>query len=453
MILGKKPSIGRGIAVSTIGNLGAPLVALISAPILAQSLGVTSRGEVAAATAPLLLAVNALTLGLPEAITYFTASRRSNPKRILTRGFLSLLGLGLAGTVALWLLAPVLTLADSQTSEAMSLAAFALAPSLLLGGVRAYAAGMSMWTLISLERFFGAILRLISFLVLVSLNSLTVMSASIAIAASSFAGVSVYAWLLFKRHETEASELHKDDEGLFSYGIRVWIGALTGILLSRLDQVLMIPLSTAYQIGLYAVAVSISEVTLIFNSAVRDVLFSAESVRSNDARLTRASRVSTLLTLIGSICVGVSSIWLVPLLFGPDFAGSVIVIEILLLGVLLGNPGSVAGAGLSARGRPGLRSAALAVAFLANLALVILLVPQYGATGAAIATLAGNLTAGMLCVVFMRIYFQFSLTSFFGLRSGDLSGLPQVLRGHRPSVSPTGGEQLMDAGSKSNRRH
>jgi O-antigen/teichoic acid export membrane protein len=448
-----KPSIGRGIAVSTIGNLGAPLVALISAPILAQSLGVTSRGEVAAATAPLLLAVNAITLGLPEAITYFTASRRSHPRRILTKGSLSLLALGLAGTLALWLLAPFLAPADSQTGEAMSLAAFALAPSLLLAGIRAYAAGMSQWTLISLERFFGATLRLIAFLVLVSMNSLTVMSASITIAASSFAGLAVYLWLLRKRPQSEATGVARDDARLLSYGMRVWIGALTGILLSRLDQVLMIPLSTAYQIGLYAVAVSISEVTLIFNSAVRDVLFSAESVKSNDSRLTRASRVSTLLTLVGSICVGISSIWLVPILFGRDFTESVVVIEILLLGVLLGNPGSVAGAGLSARGRPGLRSSALAVAFVVNLGMVVLLVPLYGATGAAVATVAGNLTAGMLCIVFMRIHFGFSISRFFGVRSGDLKGLSQVMRRHRSAGAHAIDEQLVDADSKPNRRH
>lgn len=425
------PSIGRGIAVSTLGNLGAPLVALISAPILAQSLGVSSRGEVAAATAPLLLAVNALTLGLPEAITYFTASRKSHPRGIITRGTLYLIILGLVGTLLLWLLAPVLAPEESQTRQAMSLAALALAPSLVLGGVRAYAAGLGHWSLISSERFLSAVLRLIAFLTLVALDSLTVLSASITIAASSFVGLAVYLWLLRKRPQVASNEFVPQEARLLSYGMRVWIGALTGILLSRLDQVLMIPLSTTYQIGLYAVAVSISEVTLIFNSAVRDVLFSAESVESNDARLTRASRVSTMLTLVGAVCVGVSSIWLVPILFGHDFAESVVVIEILLLGVLLGNPGSVAGAGLSARGRPGLRSSALSIAFFINLAIVMLLVPGYGAVGAALATLAGNLTAGMLCILFMRIHFGFSISGFFGIRSGDLAGLPNLIRRSR----------------------
>jgi O-antigen/teichoic acid export membrane protein len=41
--------------------------------LLAKSLGVTGRGEVAAATAPLMFGVALLTLGLPETLTYFVA--------------------------------------------------------------------------------------------------------------------------------------------------------------------------------------------------------------------------------------------------------------------------------------------------------------------------------------------------------------------------------------------
>jgi O-antigen/teichoic acid export membrane protein len=410
-------------------------VALISAPILAQSLGVTGRGEVAAATAPLLLAVNAITLGLPEAITYFTASGKRDPTRVIAKGSLYLTILGLVGSLALWLLAPILAPQESPIFEAMSLSALALTPCLILGGMRAFAAGQGRWTLISAERFFSAAVRLVGFLILVVFDSLTVLSASITIAASSFAGLIIYLCLIGKKPVIQSGSRLRRKTPLLSFGMRVWLGALTGILLSRLDQVLMIPLSTVYQIGLYAVAVSISEVTLIFNSAVRDVLFSAESVKTNSSRLTRASRVSTLLTLIGAIAVGISSIWLVPLLFGKDFAPSVIVIQILLLGVVLGNPGSVAGAGLSARGRPGLRSIALAIAFVCNLAAVFLLVPGLGAVGAAWATVAGNVTAGMLCVIFMRTHFGFSIANFFGIRPGDLSGLSTILSSKTKSTS------------------
>lgn len=442
----KQPgSIGRGIAVSTLGNLGAPLIALVSAPILAQSLGVDGRGEVAAITAPLLLAINAITFGIPESITYFTAGGKRNRARILGKGSLYLLVVGLLGSAALWWLAPLLTPDNPETSQAMVMASFALAPSLLLGGVRAFAAGQGLWGLISLERLFSSLSRLVGFLVLIQFNSLTVVAASLTIAGSGFVGIFVYLALWRLRGRPGPMVRSRRNSPLLSYGMRVWIGALTGILLSRLDQVLMIPLSNSYEMGLYAVAVSISEVTLVFNSAVRDVLFSTESASSSASRLTRAARVSTAVTLLGCLAVGISSTWLVPALFGDDFSAAIGIIEILLLGVLLGNPGSVAGAGLSARGRPGLRSSALCVAFTVNFLLVLLLVPRFGAYGAAWATLAGNVTAGFVCVVLMKVHFNFALRDFYGIKSNDLAGLLSVLkRGSQGRERPQPGRDSSD---------
>ena len=51
----------------------------------------------------------------------------------------------------------------------------------------------------------------------------------------------------------------------------------------------------------------------------------------------------------------------------------VVVTLILIMAIVLGNPGSVAGAGLSARGRPGLRSLSLGIAAAANVVAIVVL--------------------------------------------------------------------------------
>ena len=61
------------IALALVANIFPPLAALATTPIIARSLGVGDTGAVVAATAPLILLANALTLGIPEAIVYFTA--------------------------------------------------------------------------------------------------------------------------------------------------------------------------------------------------------------------------------------------------------------------------------------------------------------------------------------------------------------------------------------------
>ncbi|GAA0991860.1 oligosaccharide flippase family protein [Subtercola frigoramans] len=418
----------RNIAVTAIGNLGAPLAAFVSAPILARVLGVDGRGEVAAITAPFLLAVSALTLGLPEALTFFVAKRVSQPGRVLARGVALLFLIGAIGTAGIIGLVPVLFTGSS--AEIAILVAFALVPSLIVGGIRGYAAGRGLWKLISVERTVSAFARLGAVGVLAAIGNLTVETASISIAVTTFVGGIAYLPLVGQRNASSPQDpnITGSSGRLLSFGARLWFGTLAGVMLSRLDQTLMIPLSDSFQLGIYAVAVSVSEVTLVFNSAVRDVIFSEEASGGDPQRLALASRISTLMTLVLAIAVGISTIWLLPLVFGSDFSPAIVVVEVLLFGIVVGNPGSVAGAGLSARGRPELRSYALVIACIVNVVAVIVLVPTLGALGAAIATVIGNAVAGNLNVLWMKLCFNVPVSDFLVIRMSDVRESIRLVR-------------------------
>jgi len=213
------------------------------------------------------------------------------------------------------------------------------------------------------------------------------------------------------------------------FALGIWPGALVGTLLSRLDQTLLIGLSSVREIGLYVVAVSISEVTLVFNSAVRDVMFSNESEEQSSERLMKAARASTLMTVAASAVVALGCIWGIPILFGPDFSDAVSVTMVLLVGVVLGTPGSVAGAGLSARGRPGLRSCSLGIALVMNIGVLVALSPALGAFGAAIATVAGNSIAGCANVIWMKLLWNMPISGFMTIRKSDAVELCRSIKG------------------------
>jgi O-antigen/teichoic acid export membrane protein len=416
---------GRGVAISAVGNLFPPLAALVSAPILAQSLGVVGRGEVAAGTAPLVLGMGLFSLAIPEAVTYFTAKGNHLPRSVLGRGMAYLIVLGALGTILLVLLAPILSGGDDDLTFLIVLGSFALTPSLVLGGVRGAAIGWQKWHLVSAERLVGAVARLGTIAVLSALGALTPLTGTATMAATSFIGIIVYLFLPGQVSRTtrlpgSAYDRLIGQPALVRYGLSMWAGSLTGILLSRLSQTLMVPLASAHELGLYAVAVSVSEVVLVFNSAVRDVMFSVESAGNNDKRLSSATRISTALTVVSAIGVGTLSVWGIPFLFGEGFADAVPVTLILLVGIVLGNPGSVAGAGLSARGRPGLRSIALAVALVFNIVALVTLVPLIGALGAAVATVVGNTISGGLVLVWLRVFFGIPVTTFLGVRFEDI---------------------------------
>jgi O-antigen/teichoic acid export membrane protein len=411
------------VLVSLFGNIFPPLSAFVTAPILAQALGVAGRGELGAATAPLLLALGIVTFGMPEAITHFVG-RGSGPMRtVVLRGLAWLTLGGVAGTAGIVLLAPALSAGSADVGALIRIAAIALVPSLLLSGLRGLAAGLHLWGLITTERIVAAVFRLAAIVTLAATGTLTEFTATIVIGLTSFVGAVAYVALPARIRRGARSVVEAAPLGMLSFGGRIWIGSFIGILLARFDQAILLPLSSAVALGLYVVAVSISELPLVFNSAMRDVMFSAESESSQDDRLALASRTSTIVTAVIALAVGVLSVWGIPLLFGADFDGAVLPTVILLVGVVLGNPGSIAGVGLSARGRPGLRAFALAVGFVVNLAVVVLLAPTLGAVGAALAALLGSVLAGFVNIVWLRRYFGFRLSAFYGFRASDVTAI------------------------------
>jgi O-antigen/teichoic acid export membrane protein len=174
--------------------------------------------------------------------------------------------------------------------------------------------------------------------------------------------------------------------------------------------------------------VSVSELPLIINQAVRDVTFVTDAADSVDDRLSSSARISTFLCGGAALVLGGSMLWWLPFLFGEDFRDALPVAGVLLAAVVLGTPGSIGGSGLSARGRPGLRSVSLTVACVINIGLLVLLAPVLGAMGAALATLAGNLISSNLNLVFLARIFGINPLAFYGLRRTDLATLARFAR-------------------------
>jgi O-antigen/teichoic acid export membrane protein len=441
--------MARSMSISFVGNLFPPLAALASGPILAQALGVEGRGAVAAATAPLGLAITLMTFGVPESVTYLVA-RRPGLVRVAARHASWIIVLaGIVAMAAVLGARSWLSAGDVEIQQLMVISSLSVIPNLLLGVVRGIASGMQQWKLVAWERALSSGLRLVAMVPLWLTGHLTPVTATILFAAMPVTGALAY--LRLSRRLAPAT---RDVDGeastrsLTGYGMRLWIGSISGVLLHRVDQTLMTPLNSAYQLGLYVVAVNVSELPLIIHRAVRDVTFVTDAHESDDARLATAARISTAVCAVAAAGLGLTMVWWLPFLFGPSFGGSVPVAAVLLIAVVLGTPGSIAGTGLSARGRPGLRSISLAVACLVNVALLVAFVPRWGAMGAAWATFAGYLMSSAANLYFLRRLFGIQPWMFFGLRRSDVvvvrrfaSGLRRLLPGgsRRRRASRAGG--------------
>ncbi len=430
-------SVANNMVITAMGNAVTPIAALLSLPILSYTLGVNGRGEVAAATAPLLLAVTAATFGIPEAVAYLIAKSPAALHNAARRGALLILGAGILATGVCIAASTMLAAGDPGLRGDIVLASLAIVPTVLVLILRASAAGLQQWRLVAYEQALTAILRLIGVGGLALFGRLTPLAAIVVIAVAPVLGGLAYLPLRRPARRIRASgqpPLPVHSRQILSYGGRIWLGSLTGVLLSRLDQTVMTPLSGTYQLGLYAVAVNVGDAALILHSAIRDVTFTSDAARPDDSRLCSSARISGLLSLAGGLLLAAALPLVIPLVFGPDFTPAIPAAVWILAAAVMVAPGSIAGAGLSARGRPGLRSLSLLFACVVNVIALILLVPTMGAVGAAIATFAGNLLASQLNIMFLSRLSKIRARQFYGLRRADVELLSGKLRGAHAAV-------------------
>lgn len=419
--------IGRHMALVAGANFAVPVSAALTAPVLAQGLGVVGRGEVSAAIAPLMLMTSAANFGIPASILYYTALRPLTAWHNIRLG----LKVGFAGGILAGLLMVVLSgwLSDGSSQVQQAIVGLAvIVPLTLYGGAfRGAASGLNRWGLVALEKGSNGLARLVSVYALWFLDQMTVLNVALCIALPGLISCVVYLPLI-RVPRSEVDEAVGAGE-LSRYGVKVWGGSVSGILLHRMDQAIMAPLAGVTQLGYYTVAINVSDVAVLANNAMRQVTVASDAADNDNRRLFLTARMSMLIATAMAIVIG-GTIWFwFDALFGVEFHPAVHLVLVLLVASVCGTPGSVAGAGLSARGHPGLRSWSLAVGLVVNLIALVALAPWWGAMGAACATFLGSQTASQLNIVWFQRRFGGSWSDFYGVRAHDIRRLGRAVGG------------------------
>jgi O-antigen/teichoic acid export membrane protein len=343
--------------------------------------------------------------GLPGATAFFLAGpRRSEPG--LGRAIVELMVVGgVVGTVAWWVLTPVLhSVFLSSISEA----------SVLLAGLTVFTqlpVAVGKGVLQGLEDLPGTNR-------VIGLEELTFLPAYAAFWAAGVSGagliiwalivadasVSVYAW---SRIKTRADGFARGSARLSlvaeiaRFGIRGQVGGIVGLLNLRLDFAVLGALAGPAVLGVYAVASKYAELLRLPGLALTWVMYPriARRGREQVARSIRGLLPRAIgLTLTIGLVLALAAHLLLPALYGPEFAGAVVPAWILIGGLLLQGASGLATAYLYGIGRPGLNSLALGAGLLLTLALDLALIPRFGAVGAATASAVAYLTADLLLI-------------------------------------------------------
>jgi O-antigen/teichoic acid export membrane protein len=230
----------------------------------------------------------------------------------------------------------------------------------------------------------------------------------------------------------------------FDYGWRVWWGDITGRLNLRGDQLILSYFVVDGDLGVYAIAVTISEILWLIPDSLNSVLFNRLAAQKNpEARAELTERIHRLLlTTMGLLAVIVSLIIpvFVTWIFGEKYAGAIVPLWLLLPGTVFLTSAKVLTKYFSSTGSPGLSSWVTFGGMLAGLiscAVMLLVSPELGINAAAIASSLGYLLTMVLAVGIYSYLRGGMRWPLFLPHATDLAWLRQHFR-KTPSVRPTG---------------
>ena len=365
-------------------NIAVTSLAFASGPLLAHALGPTGRGQLAAIVAVATLAPYVADFGLGG---YLSRQRaRGEPAGVLLGSTLpivlclSLIGAALAVPIAAGMSDGASVVHDYIVVVLLTLPISASA-QLLVGLV----AGEERWRLYSTIRLLAALVPVLAYGLLTAFGTLTVASATIATLAGGMFAFTPTLGVVRRSLPLRFDRLRC--RAALRFGAAGWLGSLAYLGSLKLDQVVMVPLVPARELGLYAVATSISLVPVIVPSAVVSAIGPRVSATGDGALSAQSARMTG--AAVGVVCLLIAGIspFAVPFLFGRDFANVVPILNVLLVAATFGAVGAVTGQALIAGGRPGATVRPQVAGLVTTCILLLLLLPSMQAMGAAITSL------------------------------------------------------------------
>jgi len=191
------------------------------------------------------------------------------------------------------------------------------------------------------------------------------------------------------------------------YGLRLHGMGVAHHIFLRFDMFALNAISGAASVGYYSLATSLAEklwipITVVNQSSLATI---AQLPRHDSALIAaKVTRTALLIMVTVALPFAAASPWLIPFLYGSDFAQAVVPLVILLLGVLGFAITLVLNSYiLGQMERPGLLSIVSWLQLLVSIPLYIVLILSQGIVGAAIASsITYLLAAGCNIIIFVR---------------------------------------------------
>jgi O-antigen/teichoic acid export membrane protein len=416
-------------AVTAAANLVIALFGMVTGIAAARLLGPFGRGELAAIQSTPGFIASLAMLGLPEALTYYSARNPGQAGRYLGTASVLALAAAVPFMIAGYLAMP--TLLHAQNAGVISAARWYLliAPIWAVAGMLPHPLrGSGHFDAWNASRLTSPVLAVCVLVIAWISSHPTARFVAFGYLASSAIVFLPLFWLVRRRipepYIPDATKIRP----MLRYGFPCVMTGVPQMLNLRLDQMLMAALLPARELGLYAVAVAWSGTAATLLSALGVVttpaVASAASLADGSMRIATTARVTVVLALVMGLALTLCTPIAIALLFGSGFAAAVPAALVLVPAAAVLGLNFVLQEGLRGMGRP---YAVLQAEFGGLIVTAIMLAATLrpmGITGAAIASLLGYTTVCLILLAQTRHLTSLSLSTMLCPRMIDVqSGL------------------------------
>lgn len=381
------------------------------------------------------------TFGLTQAHRYWVAKDPECVSMLFSNAVLFSLVVGLGALALAELIIPHLV--GQRSPEVMRLVRIyllnipaALVQFLMIGLLE----GARRFGWVGASRLITFVVQAALYLVLWLFNHLTLETAAFSAMAGQFAAMFLSLFAVWRQLHPRWQPSWLQWRNAVHYGLRGYPGTVADFATLRMDQLLLGGLASSTAIGLYFVAVRLSEITAILAGSVADAVMpevaAAKHVDRADNLLARSLRLTIYTHLIVLVPLWLAAPHILRIVYGPSFSAAGGTFRILLVASVVLTAGGIAVSGLNGFGHPGLSTIARVSSAAVTLLALLTLLPRFGIAGAAMASLLGY--SVMMIVAFIALLRQRerSMWSYLKPRTSDLpiTQLRSLLRMGMPAA-------------------
>jgi O-antigen/teichoic acid export membrane protein len=445
--------LGAGAALSVVSDVGTLIAAAAVSIVLARAIGPSANGTYALLLTLMNITVLVVCLGLTSGITYQVSHGKWAVRQAFPTTFRAALVLGAIGTTASFGFYALTRQTVMRAVEPhLAVIAFVAIPAVLAWQfATAILLGRDRYESYASLQLTYAVLILVCSAGLALLFGLT--GAIAGMSAAAIVTAIAAAWVLWRLAQRRTAPPGVEPETgkrhlarAFHFGIQAWLGNILQQANYRFDLLILAGYAVASHVGVYSVAVTITEIAWILPHGLQTVLFprtanldaaahaGSLTAEESNAAVARATRHSVLLLVPAGLAVALLLV-VVPLVYGRGFDETVALGFILLPGVLVLGVGKVMGSVVAGRGKPRymLYSGMLAAAI--TLILYFALIPPYHEWGAAAASTASYVLTTLIVVGYFRNVTRIPLRSALVPTRADVRNYLEALSALRLHLS------------------